>query len=110
MYADAGFSGHSAVTARAPNTVALDATGAIQSDRSGVATVKGTIPSPKDSIKVTVPGRALTASSLVLATIQGNFAGVQVQGVKQDAVGGTFTIYLNQAVTQKIKIGWFIVN
>ena len=110
VYADAGFSGNSAVIARAPNTVALDARGAIQSDRAGVATVKGSIASPKDSIKVTVLGRVLTGSSLVLATIQGNFAGVQVQGVKQDAAGATFTIFLNQAVTQKIKIGWFIVN
>jgi hypothetical protein len=47
-------------------------------------------------VVVTVPGGALTANSIVLATIQGNIAGVSVQGVVKG--------------TTSVRVGWFIIN
>src|SRR5215813_11193999 len=59
----------------------------------------------------TKTGIALTASSFVLATIQGNVAGVFVQGVTLvTGSPGSFTIHLNKAVPAKTKVAWFAVN
>jgi len=47
----------------------------------------------------------------VLATIQGNVAGVFVQGVTLvTGASGSFTIHLNKTVQAKIKVAWFAVN
>ena len=53
----------------------------------------------------------LTASSLVLATIQTNNApGVYVQSAVPNIAGDYFTINLNQAVTKSVKVAWFVIN
>ena len=77
-------------------------------NRSGVASIAGTTGVPKNSVVVTVPGATLAGNSLVLATIQGNLAGVSVQGVVKGTT--SFTIYLTKAVTTNVKVGWFIIN
>ena len=53
---------------------------------------------------------ALTATSLVLATIQGFVPGLWVAGVELDAVGDTFAIRLNKAAPVALTVGWFVVN
>jgi hypothetical protein len=58
-----------------------------------------------------VTATTLTASSLVLATIQTNNApGVYVQSAVPNVAGNYFTINLNQAVTKSVKVAWFILN
>ena len=54
---------------------------------------------------------ALTASSLVLATIQtDNAPGVCVQSAVPDVARSRFTINLTKSVTTSVKVAWFIVN
>ena len=56
-------------------------------------------------------GITLGAASLVLATIQGNVAGIYVQGVTVvSGPSGSFTVHLNKATTKALKVGWFVVN
>jgi hypothetical protein len=73
--------------------------------RSGIVTIQATKP------KVKVSNIALTSSSFVLATIQGNVPGSWVRGVTV-SVGdpGSFTIFFNQAVAADTKVAWFVVN
>jgi hypothetical protein len=98
-----------ALTARGQFGVALDVQGTAQFSNSGLATVNGGAATPKSSVKVT--GVALTASSLILATIQTNNApGVFVQSAVPNVAGSSFTINLNQAVTKHVKVAWFIIN
>jgi hypothetical protein len=53
----------------------------------------------------------LTTSSLVLATIQGNVAGVDVRGVTiVTGNKGSFTIHLNKNTPSALTVGWFVVN
>ena len=73
--------------------------------RSGVLTVAA------GHSSVTKTGIALKPASFVLATIQGNVAGVFVQGVTlATGSSGSFTIHLNKAVTKSTKVAWFAVN
>jgi hypothetical protein len=56
-------------------------------------------------------GIALTAASLILATIQGNVAGVYLQGVTVAAgSSGSFTVHLNKATPSTLKVAWFVLN
>jgi hypothetical protein len=50
------------------------------------------------------------ATSMVLATIQGNVAGTWVRGVSLNRTDHKFTIRLNKAAPKNLKVGWFIVN
>jgi hypothetical protein len=90
---------------KATGKVALQVQGPAVFDRSGIVTVAA----GKSSVKKS--GIALTAASLVLATIQGNVAGVHVQGVTLvTGLAGSFTIHLNKAVAAKTKVAWFALN
>jgi hypothetical protein len=67
------------------------------------------IPAAKSSAKVS--GLALGGASLVLATIQGNVAGVYVQGVTVVAgSSGSFTVHLNKATPSALRVAWFVLN
>lgn len=95
--------------AEQPGVVALQVTGPAVFSRSGIKTIAGTTGAPKSSVKVA--GVALTASSLVLATIQTNNApGVFVQSAVPNVANSWITIYLNQPVSKSVKVAWFIVN
>jgi hypothetical protein len=84
---------------------ALQVNGTASFTRSGTATV------PARRSSATVSGIALTSAGLVLATIQGNLAGVYVQGVTiVTGSPGSFAIHLNKAVPASTKVAWFIVN
>ena len=100
-----------ALVAQGQFGTAIDVQGQAKFNTSGVATVKGTVATPKSSIRVNVTATTLTTSSLVLATIQTNNApGVFVQSAVPNVAGNYFTINLNQAVTKSVKVAWFVVN
>jgi hypothetical protein len=101
-------SGGVGVAASSAHGTALQVTGTAAFSRSRIATIAGTTTTPKNSVVVTVPGGALTATSIVLATIQGNLAGVSVQGVVKGTT--SFTIFLTKTVTTSVRVGWFIIN
>ena len=98
-----------ALTARGQAGIALDVQGTARFSTSGLATVKGSVATPRSSVKVT--GVALTANSLVLATIQSNNApGVSIESAVPNVAGSSFTLNLSQPVTKGVKVAWFIVN
>jgi hypothetical protein len=92
------------VLADSANGTALTVNGVATFSRSGIATVLAT------TRKVNVTNIALSPSSLVVATIQGNVAGTWVQGVTTSIANSAFTIFLNKAVTANAKVAWFVVN
>lgn len=97
------------VTAIGDFGTALDVQGVSKFSRSGIKTIAGTTLSPKSSVRVS--NVALTASSLVLATIQTNNApGVFIQSAVPSVANSWINIYLNTAVTKSVKVAWFIVN
>jgi hypothetical protein len=84
---------------------ALKVTGKSSFSRSGKLTV------PAGSSSATKSPINLGTNSLVLSTIQGNQAGVYVQGVTQVAgTSGSFTIHLSKSTTANLPVAWFIVN
>jgi hypothetical protein len=87
------------------SATALKATGKTSFSRSGKLTVAaGSSSATKSAIN-------LSSTSMVLATIQGNQAGVYVQGVTQVAgTSGSFTIHLSKNTTANLPVAWFIVN
>jgi hypothetical protein len=87
------------------NKTALKVQGPAAFSRSGVLTIKaGHSTATKTRI-------ALTPASFVLATIQGNVAGVYVQGVTLVTRSPrSFTIHLNKTVSKNLKVAWFAVN
>jgi hypothetical protein len=83
---------------------ALQASGRTVFSRSGILTVAA------GQSKVTKTGVALTAGSLVLATLQQDVAGVWVRSAVPSVAGHSFTVHLSKAVPAKTKIAWFVVN
>jgi len=54
---------------------------------------------------------SLSSASFVLATIQGNVAGLYVQGVTMiTGPSGSFTIHLNKTVAANTNVAWFVIN
>jgi hypothetical protein len=92
------------VAESAEGGLALQVRGRAVFSNSGVLTV----PAGSSSVeKTSVP---LNKASLVLATIQGNVAGVYLQGVVARASAGSFTVHLSKAVSRNTKVAWFILN
>jgi hypothetical protein len=93
-----------AVQANSPGGgYALEVNGRFVSNRSGKTTIAA------GSTSKSVSGHSLIAQSLVLATIQGNVAGVWVRGVSVSP-GNSFTIRLNKAAPSNLTVGWMIIN
>jgi hypothetical protein len=91
---------------RAENSVgtALSVVGTAVFSRSGTATISAS----KSS--ATVSNITLSSLSLVLATLQGNQAGLYVQGVVTNVATKSFTIFLSKAATATVKVAYFILN
>jgi hypothetical protein len=91
----------------AENTVggsALEVKGVVAFSRSGVATVL--VGKSKVTLKL-----SLSSASFVLATIQGDVAGLYVQGVTMiTGPTGSFTIHLNKTVSANTNVAWFVIN
>jgi hypothetical protein len=83
---------------------ALAVQGIATFSRSGVAKVQA------GNTSVRVSGLSLTSSSLVLATIQGDFKDIWVRGVVTNPGAGTFTILLNAPAPAKVPVAWFVLN
>jgi hypothetical protein len=87
---------------------AIEVIGPALFSSSGIAVVPGSVAAPKS--KVIVTGLTLTASSLVLATVQQANGNAVVAQAIPNATAGTLTIVLTEAVTVHVKVGWFVVN
>jgi hypothetical protein len=88
----------------AGNAAALAVQGVATFTRSGVTALT----TAGSSILVSVPG-GLTATSHVLATLQGTFAGnVAVKSVAPNTATGKITIYFTAAVPVGAKVAWFV--
>jgi hypothetical protein len=85
--------------------VGLQVAGPANFTRSGIVSIAA------GKKAATVTGMPMTASSLVLATLQNN-AGVSVAYVLPSVPGSSFTINLTKAVPagKTAKVAWFIVN
>jgi hypothetical protein len=83
---------------------ALKAAGPAVFSRSGILTVAA------GKSSGTVTGVALSAASLVLATVQQNLSGVYVRGAVPNTAGSSFTLYLSKAPSAGAKVAWFVVN
>ncbi|MEO7117647.1 MAG: hypothetical protein ABIZ34_01610 [Candidatus Limnocylindrales bacterium] len=55
-------------------------------------------------------GNYVTTNSFVLATIQGNIAGVWVRGCTTNPGANSFTIRLNKAAPSDVKVGWIVLS
>ena len=83
----------------------LDISGRVSfSDRSGLLTIAAN----RSSISTAVP--ALTAGSMVLATLQTNRAGIYIQAAVANPATGRITIYLNKRVTAATKAAYFVLD
>ena len=99
-----------AVTAevQGPGGIALYVQGRAVYSNCGVATIAGAPGATK--LSVTVKGAALSANSIVLATLQANVSGVFVASAVPHVGAKTITINLNKAVAQNVKVGWFVCD
>jgi hypothetical protein len=76
--------------------------------RSGSVRVRGTKRHPSRSAAVT--GIALTRTSKVIATIQGDGGNVGVAGVTVNVAKKTFTITLTAKVPRYVTVAWLIIE
>lgn len=83
---------------------ALEINGRAVFSRSGTASIAA------GSSSVTVPGMALSAASLVLATLQQDRVGIYVRSAVPDPAARSFTVHLNESVTVRTTVAWFVVN
>jgi len=95
------------VYGRAPSDLGhlgLTVAGRVMFDRSGVLTIAKN----KSSVSTSVP--ALSADSMVLATLQTNRAGVYIQAAVASPASGKITIHLNKKVTGSTRVAWFVME
>jgi len=85
-----------------PTDVGLAVSGKVTFSRSN----KSTIGAGKSSLKVNLAG--VTSSSRVFAVLHSNRSGRYVRAVVPTT--GSFTIYLNTAVTSATYVAWFVLN
>jgi hypothetical protein len=84
-----------------PKGEALAVQGKAAFSRSGALVIKA----GKASVGKSLP---VGSEGLVLATIQGNVAGVYVQGVTR--AKNSFTIHLNTKTPKDVAVAWFVLN
>jgi hypothetical protein len=82
--------------------VAIDVRGRARFSRAK----RSTIGAGRSSLKVNLTG--VTSASLVLAVLHSNRSGRYVRAVVPTT--GSFTIYLNTAVTSATYVAWFVIN
>ena len=93
------------VYAEATGGYGLQVVGRAVFNRSGKTTLSG------GTSAKTISGHAMTGATIVVATVQGNPAGVWVRSVSVSDAADTFTIRLNKAAPAGgVVVGFFIVN
>jgi hypothetical protein len=91
--------------AQATGGYGLQVIGRAVLNRSGKTTISA------GSASKTVSGHVMTAATIVVATVQGNAAGVWVKNVSVSDAADTFIIRLNKAAPAGgIVVGFFIIN
>jgi hypothetical protein len=88
----------------ATDRVGLWVQGRVSFTRSGTLTIAART----SSISTAMP--ALSATSMVLATLQTNRAGVYIQAAVANPATGRITIYLNRRVTAATKVAYFVLG
>ena len=84
---------------------ALQVVGRAVFNRSGKTTIAA------GNASKTISGHTMTAQTIVVATVQGNPAGVWMRNVSVNDAADTFTIRLNKAAPSGgVVVGFFIVN
>jgi hypothetical protein len=83
---------------------ALQVAGKAAFSRSGVLTVAA------GKSSATVTGVALTAASLVLATLQQDRAGIWVRSAVPNVTASSFTVHLSKAVPARTRVAWFVAD
>jgi hypothetical protein len=91
-----------AVRGQSAHGLALHVQGKAKFSHSGVATIA----SGHKSVTVNLPG--VTASNIVLATIQNPQDGISMAGAQ--AGSGSFTIMLNKSSASSVKVGWMVLD
>jgi hypothetical protein len=89
------------VSASSGSGTALFVSGKVHFSRSGA----GSVTKGSKTKTINIPG--MTASSLVLATLQVAVSGLYIAGVVPAA--GKFTLYLNKAAPTSMKFAWFVL-
>jgi hypothetical protein len=100
------------VLAECPSGIGVRATGATGLSVLGPAVFSrsGTLVIAAGKTSATKTGVALTAASLVLATLQQDRAGVWVRSAVPNVTGSSFTVHLSKTVPASTKVAWFVVN
>jgi hypothetical protein len=100
------------VLAECPSGTGVRATGATALSVQGPAVFSrsGTLTIAAGGSSATQTGVALTASSLVLATLQQDRAGVWVRSAVPNIPGSSFTVHLSRVVPAAMSVAWFVVN
>ena len=104
-----------AVEASSLDGTALEVDGRARFALSGMATVKGTAASPKNSVRVRMPVQSgplpITAKTMMTALLQRHVPGVYVVAAVPNVPGNYFTIYLDAAVTFRVgPIAWMVTE
>ena len=86
------------------NNWALQIAGRVSFSQSGTLTIAA----GKSSVSAAMP--ALSPTTMVLATLQTNRAGVYIQAAVAGPAAGKITIYLNKKVTAATKVAYFILG
>jgi len=109
-----GLAGSSAVSGGAPLDTAhyglLVAGRVAFYDRTGLLTIAAGKSSVSASVRALGPTGAWTATTVVLATLQTNRAGVYIQAAVANPRTGKITIYLNKKVTAATKVAYFLLD
>lgn len=99
---DASSSSGVGVRATSTSGTALSVTGKVHFSHSGAASI--TQGSKAKTIKVS----GMTASSLVLVTLQTTASGIYLAGAVPGS--GAFTVRLNKAAPKSMRFAWFVIN
>ncbi len=83
---------------------------ALKASGRAVFSTNGVLTLAAGSSKATKKAVALTAASLVLATLQQDVPGTWVRAAVPNVQGRSFTVYLSKAVSARTKVAWFVVN
>jgi hypothetical protein len=71
--------------------------------------IAGTLIVPAGAAQAT-QSASVQSDSIVLATMQQNAAGVSVRAAVPAPAGGSFTVFLTQAATTNITVGWLVLG
>jgi hypothetical protein len=105
VYGEATANG-TGVEAKSTDGTALKVVGKATFSRSGIVTLPAS--SGRSNVSVTLTN--MSASTTIVATVQGNAVGVWVRSVGISPPTDTFKIYLSKVPSTDVRIGWFALR